>query len=62
MTQTCIDTISTSDQSHRAFLWGALGAVGFSFSLPARRLAVAEWCWPSVALTQRAGVDTIEPS
>jgi drug/metabolite transporter (DMT)-like permease len=42
MVQACIDTISATGRNHQAFFWGALGVLGFSFSLPATRLAVAE--------------------
>jgi drug/metabolite transporter (DMT)-like permease len=42
MIQNCIDTISTRRRSSWALWWGALGVLGFSFSLPATRLAVAE--------------------
>jgi drug/metabolite transporter (DMT)-like permease len=42
MIQDCIDTKSVARQDRGAFLWGALGVLAFSFSLPATRLAVAE--------------------
>jgi drug/metabolite transporter (DMT)-like permease len=42
MSENCIDTISIARARRTAFLWGALGVLGFSFSLPATRLAVAE--------------------
>jgi drug/metabolite transporter (DMT)-like permease len=42
MIQDCIDTKSVARRDRGAFLWGALGVLAFSFSLPATRLAVAE--------------------
>lgn len=41
MTENCIDTRSNAAR-RAAFLWGALGVLGFSFTLPATRLAVSE--------------------
>jgi drug/metabolite transporter (DMT)-like permease len=41
MTENCIDTRSDS-AGRAAVLWGALGVLGFSFTLPATKLAVSE--------------------
>ncbi|HEX7968712.1 MAG TPA: DMT family transporter [Stellaceae bacterium] len=42
MAEDCIDTNSTSSPRVRAFLWGSLGVLAFSFTLPATRVAVAD--------------------
>ncbi|HZB92727.1 MAG TPA: hypothetical protein VE397_14875, partial [Stellaceae bacterium] len=41
MSVNCIPTSSRTGAPRRAFVWGALGVLGFSVTLPATRLAVS---------------------